>query len=154
MASENVLSSSGTQYSVSAATPATYDSVGFAALSFTDVGEVTNLGEFGANFNVVSYTSLATAVVVKRKGSKNNGSLNMTIGRDPTDAGQALLKSGADGANSALVYSHKVLFTDGSIQYFTGQIFSYNTTVGEADSIINASALVEIDNNIIEVAAP
>lgn len=153
MASENVLSSSGTLYAVSAGTPATYDQAGFEALVFSDVGEVTNLGEFGASFSVVSYTSLSTAVVVKRKGSKNNGSLNMTIGRDPTDAGQALLKSGSDGANSSLVYSHRVTFNDGSIQYFTGQIFSYNTTVGEADSIVNASALVEIDNNIIEVAA-
>ena len=37
----------GTTLKISASTPATYDGTGYAALTYTTVGEVTDLGEFG-----------------------------------------------------------------------------------------------------------
>jgi hypothetical protein len=39
--------SAGTTFKVSASTPATWDAVGYAALTYTTVGEITNFGEFG-----------------------------------------------------------------------------------------------------------
>jgi len=147
----NVFTSSGTTYAISAGEPATYDQAGFAALTFTDVAEVTDMGEYGASFEVVSHNPLATRRTVKRKGTVNDGAMSLQLGRDPSDAGQAILIAGVDGAGIDVVHSHKVTLQDGTIQYFTGQIYSYTTNVGSANQIVSAAATVELDNKIIEV---
>ena len=147
----NVFTSSGTTYAISAGEPATYDQAGFAALTYTDVAEVTDMGEYGASFEVVSHNPLATRRTVKRKGTVNDGAMSLQLGRDPSDAGQAILIAGVDGAGIDVVHSHKVTLQDGTIQYFTGQIYSYTTNIGSANQIVSAAATVELDNKIIEV---
>lgn len=147
----NVFTSTGTQYAVVAAEPATYDSVGFAALTWVEVAEVTDMGEYGATYEVVSHNPLATRRTVKRKGTVNDGALNLVLGRDPSDAGQTLLIDGVDGAERDTVHSHRITLQDGTIQYVTGQIFSYTTNVGSSNQIIGAAVMVELDNAIIEV---
>lgn len=147
----NVFTSAGTQYEVVAQEPATYDQAGFEALSYTTVGEVTDLGEYGPTFETVTHNPLATKRTVKRKGTVNDGALTMQIGRDPSDAGQTILIDGVDGANEDQVHSHKVTLQDGTVQYFTGQIYSYTTNIGSANQIVGASVTVELDNEIVEV---
>lgn len=149
-----VFTSAGTQYAVSAAEPATYDPAGFAALTFTDVAEVTDMGEYGPTYEVVTHNPLPTRRTVKRKGTVNDGALTMQLGRDPTDAGQQLLIDGVDGSELDTIYSHKVTLQDGTVQYFTGQIYSYTTNISTINTITSASVTVELDNAIIEVAAP
>tara|TARA_R100000541_G_scaffold30953_4_gene39908 strand:- start:7685 stop:8131 length:447 start_codon:yes stop_codon:yes gene_type:complete len=146
-----VQTSVGTAYAVSAAEPATYDQAGFAALTWTDVAEVTDLGEYGATYEVVTHNPLATRRTVKKKGTVNDGALAMQLGRDPSDAGQVLLIAGVDGVARDTVHSHRITHQDGTIQYVTGQIFSYTTNVGSANQIVGASVTVELDNGIIEV---
>ena len=147
----NVFTSAGTTLAVSANAPATYDTVGFQALTFTDVGEVTDMGEYGPTYEVVTHNPLNTRRTVKRKGTVNDGAISMQIGRDPTDAGQVILIAGVDGAAKDTVHSFEVTLQDGTIQYFTGQIYSYTTNVGSANNIVSASVTVEIDNEIVEV---
>ena len=147
----NVFTSAGTAYAVSAASPATYDQAGFAALTWTDVAEPTDVGEYGPQYEVVTHNNLTTRRTVKRKGTVNDGALTLVLGRDPADAGQTLIMDGVDGANKDVVYSHRVTLQDGTIQYFTGQIYSYTTNVGGANQIVSASVTVELDNQIVEV---
>tara|TARA_R110002167_G_scaffold45515_4_gene136735 strand:+ start:1000 stop:1449 length:450 start_codon:yes stop_codon:yes gene_type:complete len=147
----DVFTSTGTLYAISAAVPATYDSAGFAALTWTDVAEVTDMGEYGATYEVVSHNPLATRRTVKRKGTVNDGALAMQLGRDPADAGQALIIAGVDGAARDTVHSHRVTLQDGTIQYVTGQLFSYTTNVGSSNQIVGAAVTVELDNAIVEV---
>lgn len=147
----NVFTSAGTLYAVSAGVPATYDQAGFAALTFTDVAEVVDIGEYGPTYEVVNHNPLETRRTVKRKGTVNDGALPIQLGRDPADAGQAILIAGTDGANKDVVHSHRITLQDGTIQYFTGQIFSYTTNVGSANQIVGATVNVEIDNAVIEV---
>lgn len=147
----DVFTSTGTLYAISAAVPATYDSAGFAALTWTDVAEVTDMGEYGATYEVVSHNPLATRRTVKRKGTVNDGALAMQLGRDPADAGQALIIAGVDGAARDTVHSHRVTLQDGTIQYVTGQLFSYTTNVGSSNQIVGAAVTVELDNVIVEV---
>ena len=147
----NVFTSAGTLYSVSAGEPATYDSAGFGALVYTDVAEVTDLGEYGPTYEVVTHNPLDTRRTVKRKGTVNDGALTMQLGRDPSDAGQAILIDGVDGSAKDTVHSHKVTLQDGTIQYVTGQIYSYTTNVGSINQITGASVTIELDNEIVEV---
>ena len=149
MATENIRTSAGTTIGISAAQPATYNQTGFAALTYAEISEVENLGEFGAQYNLVTFNPLANRTTVKRKGSKNNGSLQMTLARDPEDAGQGILKTASDSDVSP---SFVVTTQDGTKFYFTAQVMGYTSNVGGVDNIYMASATLEIDNEIIEVA--
>lgn len=143
--------SAGTKLAVSANAPTTYDSTGFAALTFTEVGEITNMGTFGKTYNLVTHNPLGDRKTVKRKGAYNNGELQLQMARVPEDAGQTVLVAGLDSDNS---YSFKVTLQDGTVQYFSAQIMSYTTNIGTVDQITAAEVSVQIDNAIVEVAAP
>ena len=147
----NVFTSAGTTLGISAALPATYTSTAFALLTFTDIGEITDMGECGREYALVTHNPLGDRRTVKRKGSYNDGALTMSLGRVPSDAGQALLLTARDDDDS---YAFVVTLQDGTKQYFSGQVMSYTTSVGSVDQITGASVMVEIDNDIIEVAAP
>ena len=142
----DVQTSAGTILSVSATAPATYDQAGFAALTFTTIGEITGVGEFGKTYNLVTHQPLATRRTVKRKGSFNDGALSLQLARVPDDVGQVVLQAGLDSDDS---YSFKVVLQDGEIQYFSGQVMSYTNNVGSADQINGSAVSVEIDNDII-----
>lgn len=140
--------SAGTTLSISAAAPATYDSIGFSALTWTEIGEVSDMGEFGRQYNLVTFNTLGDRRTVKRKGSYNDGTIACQMARVPTDAGQAILVTAVDSDSS---YSIKVVLQNGTIFYTTAQIMSYTTNVGNVDQITSATVNLEIDNNIIEV---
>lgn len=143
----NAQTSAGTVIAVSNALPATHDVVGFEALSFDDVGEVTDLGEYGREYNLVTHNPLAGRRTVKRKGSFDDGSIDMELAIDVGDTGQTSLKTGLDSDQS---YSFKVTHQDGNIDYFTAQIMSFTKNVGSVDQIYAASVSLEIDNDIVE----
>jgi hypothetical protein len=140
----------GTQFYISAAEPATYDAAGFAALTWTEVGEVESLGEFGGTAQITNFIPLATGIVKKRKGSLDYGTATVAIGRLAGDAGQALMKSGFDGANKDVIHSAKVLSADGAIAYFTGVIGSYTTATNDANTVTMVNCNLELDNKVIE----
>lgn len=150
MASANVKLSVGTVVSVAAAVPATYDATGFAALTFTAIGEVTNLGEFGGSAQITQHIPLATGIVAKRKGSIDYGTMAMQIGKDIVDAGQVLLKAGFDGAAAYDVHSFKITDVDGNIAYFTGLVGSFTKVFNDANTVAGVNCNVELDNKVID----
>lgn len=144
----------GVAYAVAEAEPATRDSAGFAALTWIEVSETTELGESGPTFEVVEAKTLESGITRKRKGTGNYGSLPINMLLDSGDAGQLSMESGAGGANRDQVYSHRITYQDGSIDYQTGQIFSFVKTVASADEFVTAQALVEFEEPAVFVAAP
>jgi uncharacterized membrane protein len=74
------------------------------------------------------------------------------MARDISDAGQVILKSGADGANKYLVHTWRVTHQSGLVQYFTGMVFSYTTNVGGTNTIVGSSVSIELDRPILDVA--
>lgn len=146
-----VITSTGTKFGVVASVPATIDAVGFAALTFINVGELTSIPEYGASAQVVSHEPLETGITEKYKGFINNGSMSLSAGRDASDAGQTLLAAGVTGAGKNTEHSFKIEYQDGSIDYFTGKIFSYTKNPGGANSIVASTINVEINSNIVEV---
>lgn len=148
----DIVSSVGTIVSVSTTAPATYDAAGFGALTFSPCGELSELPSFGAEAALATHTPLATGIVAKRRGSLNYGSVALTMAFSNTDTGQTILQASAEAAagQDALV-SVKVVLVNGEIQYFTSQVMSYKTNVGNADAITMAEVTLEIDNSIIKV---
>lgn len=147
----DAFTSAGTTVAVSAAAPATFNVAGFAALTFTDIGEVVDGGELGRVYEVVKHNPLATRETIKRKGSYDSGTIALQMARVPSDAGQTILVAAVDSDAS---HSFEVTLQDGTILYFTGQITSYLTKIGTTNQITAAQVNVEIDSDIVEDAAP
>ena len=143
--------SAGTKLFISASAPATYNSTGFAALTWTEIGEVSEMGEFGRQYNLVTFNTLGDRRTVKRKGSYNDGTIACQMARVPDDAGQTILTTAVNSDNS---YSIKIQLQDGTVFYTSAQVMSYTTNIGNVDQITSATVNLEIDNDIIEVAAP
>lgn len=148
----DIVSSVGTVVSVANASPATYNSSGFAALTWAACGELAELPSFGAEAALATHTPLATGVVAKRRGSLNYGSVALTMALSDDDAGQTILQDAAEAAaGTDAQVSVKVELVNGEVQYFTAQVMSYRTNVGNADAITMAEVTLEIDNSIVKV---
>lgn len=142
--------SAGSKLYMTKSAPSTYTAGGFTQLAFTLIGEVFEMGEFGRQYNLVTFNPLSDRRTVKRKGSFNDGTISCQMARVPSDDGQALLTAGVDSDDS---YSVKIELQDGTVFFTTAQIMSYTTNIGNADQITSATVNLEIDNDIIEVPA-
>lgn len=149
-----VQTNAGTSIEVSVAAPATHDEAGFAALSYTNIGEIVSSGEKGGAGALVTHSPLDTRKVGKRKGSINYGSYAISLGLDLTDAGQILLNSLAIGADVDVVASFKETKQDGSVEYYRALVMSYTRVGGTIDAIIGANATLELTDSVVDVAAP
>ncbi len=141
--------SAGTTLGIGPA-PTTYDAPGFAAVSFVDIAEITDIGEFGKKFNLITHNPIGSRGTVKRKGSFNSGTLALKLARAPSDAGQADLIAASE---SDLSFSFRIVLNDEptfTTVYFTGQVMGYTTMISGVDTITAASVDIEIDNDIIE----
>ena len=150
MSISGAFTSAGTTIGISSTLPATYDASGYGALSYNAVGEVTDLGEFGREYSVVTHNPLGARRTVKRKGSYNDGQVSMTVARVPSDAGQADIITALDSDDPV---AFEIVLQDGTTLYFAGVVMSYTTNVGSVDQITSASVMIEITTDIVEVAA-
>lgn len=145
-----VQTSAGSTISITSTLPTTYDTTGWNALTgWTVVGEVTDIGEFGKEFNLVTHIPVGNRQVKKFKGSFNNGSIQLQMGRDSAaGSNQSALRAALVSDSS---YSFKVTLQDLTKVFFTGKVMSYKTAVGSVDQITAASCTIEIDSEITEV---
>ncbi len=141
----------GSTLAISAGAPATQDATGFAALTFTEVGQVEKLGTIGASYNKVEFQPLKGAKQ-KYKGSADYGSLQPSMALDASDAGQVLLTSASDNETNTL-YAFKVTYQDGAKRYFQGRVFGMPENADGADSMLMAMPTIEICTKVIKVAA-
>jgi len=136
-----VRTSAGTTIGISAANPATFNVAGYDALTFTAIGEVTDLGEFGREYALVTHNPVGSRGTVKKKGSFNEGSMTMSLGLDTDDAGQILAKAAVLSDND---YSLKVTTQNGDIYYFQAQVMNFKVGIGGVDQITTGSITLEI----------
>lgn len=136
-----VATSAGTTLKVSSATPVTFNVAGYSALTFTSVGEITDLGEFGREYALVTHNPVGSRGTQKFKGSFNEGTMSLSLGLDTDDAGQILMKAGSlSDAN----YSFEVTTQNGDIYYFQAKVMSWKVGVGSVDSITTATCNLEL----------
>jgi len=86
-------SGSGTCVSVSAASPATHDGTGFAALTYTTVGELETLGEINIRNASVSFANLCTGKTSLLKGAEEGVEFDIGVAMDREDAGQVIMNA-------------------------------------------------------------
>jgi hypothetical protein len=143
----------GSTIALSASLPTTYDdniTTGFPSLTYTLVGDVTEIGEVGKEYNLVTHNPIGDRKTYKFKGNYNNGSQSLSMASVPTDAGQIILLAAvsSDTSISAVVTDQA-----GNKQYYTGTPLSFKESFA-AESIQMASCTFELDSDIVKVAAP
>jgi len=133
--------------SVSAATPATFGSTGYADLTWTDVGGASEIPEFGAAYSAVTFTLLKTGIVDKLHGELNYGSITIPLAYDSADAGQIILLA-------ALASKDEISFretrSDGTVRYTMCRVISFPR--GQSVGSVNmASCNIEFTRADVEV---
>ena len=142
----DVFTSAGTTIFIGDALPANYDKAGFESVMWTEIGEVTDLGEFGKEFNLVTHNALNNRRTVKRKGSYNDGAVTMQYAFQRQLQGQVDLRAALESDDS---YPVKIVLQDGTHIYMSVQVMSAPVNVGSVDQITSASTTLEIDNDIL-----
>lgn len=97
---------------------------------------------------------------IKQKGTSNAGSMQNVFAVIDDDPGQIALIAAAEGANKAN-YAFKIVYNDASgasgsepsVRYFVGLVMGAQEAGGQANTIRNLNATVEINSNVVKVAA-
>lgn len=151
-----IVISVGTTLSIAEGTPATFDEAGFTAvgLVYTEVGEVTDVPEFGGEGTITEHISLKTGIVDKVVGSINYGDMTVPMASVWTDAGQIAVKSAFDGANARKTHCIKISHPDLGDVYVTSKVSGFKYNFGDANTVSTNSLSVAVTSKPVEVAAP
>jgi hypothetical protein len=141
----------GSALAISAALPATEDAAGYAALTWTEIGGIEQIGGIGPTFNKTEFVPLK-GDKDKHKGSVDHGALQPSLAHDDEDAGQTLLRTASDDRTSKL-YSFMATYPTGEKRYSQGRVFGYPENVGNADSVIMANPTIELCRKVVRVPA-
>ena len=154
--------SAGSTLRVTATVPATFNAAGYGlifpgtpAAGNPVVGEITDLGEFGREYALVTHNPVGNRSTQKFKGSFNEGTMNVSLALDTDDAGQVIMKA---AALSDADHYFEVRTQQGDRYYFPAKVMSWKVGVGSVDQITTATATLEISTSsggvgIVEVLA-
>jgi hypothetical protein len=148
----SVQSIAGATLSISATLPATYDAAGYGAttITYTAIGQVETYGSHGVTANITTFTPVDTAIVTKIKGHKDYGTMTMTLGSIPTDAGQVIVLAASESNNH---YSAKLAYPDGEIHYLDVLVSKYEYQDGSVDDVSKVAFDFAICKKPVVVAA-
>lgn len=137
-----------TQVHVSAALPATYDGAGYAALTWSKVGEVDEIPTFGPKGTVNTFIPVDTAIVQKAVGSVDYGSPVFSFARNSSDAGQVILSAAM--ANKTAI-SVRITRPSGQKDYFSGIVSSDERIHGGVNGFFMGTSQVDATTAVVTV---
>ncbi|TCP90937.1 tail tube protein [Rhizobium sp. PP-CC-2G-626] len=147
-----------TQVSIGTVTPFT-TAVAYAGDTWKPIGNVMDVGEAGSEAEIVTAKMVSDAYVKKLKGSRDNGTMELQVARDSSDAGYQALVA-AEQADAP--YNFSVVLNDApsvgaspkpSKFYFSAIVASRKNSFGDADTVVTTTFSLAISGAIIEVAA-
>lgn len=138
--------SAGTQLLVSDQLPATTTIGDFDLIAFTEVGEVSDIGEFGSSVDVLSYYPVGSNEPEKLLGNLSVGSFTLNVAAVRDDTGQAIIQQARRDRQKC---SFQIITPDPDIYFFTGFISSYSVSIGGPDQIVSASVTIELDSEFV-----
>ncbi len=127
--------------------------------TYLQVGFVTNMGEFGRVYSLITFDDLGNRNTLKFKGQRNDGKMDLDLGRAPDDLGQAAMIVARDIDHD---FNFKVTLSDQfgaspnipTTFYFQAKVMTYTCNVGGPTQVVHAKASVELTSgSIIEIEA-
>jgi hypothetical protein len=140
-------------------TTATDTQAEFEALSYTQVGKIVSMGQFGDTYQDVPFTPLENARTEHLKGTVDGGTMQLEVGFDASDTGQDALMTALADVNG--LYAFQVQLGDGSsgspsaptTQYFLGRVMAAPLNIGSANTVPTRSVTISVNTAIIQVDA-
>lgn len=128
----------------------------FQALTYTAVGSIESIGDFGDSYADVPFNGLSDGRVQHFKGSADAGTFTLTVGFDAADTGQDALMSAL--ADVTGIYAFRVQIGDASsgspsaptTQFFLGRVMSAPMSIGAANNITKRNVTIGIISAIIQ----
>jgi len=153
---ENINTVSGARVYIGTTTAATTVE-DFQGDSYTEIGEIEDIGEYGDQNELVTFTAINVGRVQKLKGTADAGDFALVVGADATDQGQAaLIAAQAEkfSYNFKIVYDDAItLGGDGSEEYFRGLVMSKRRVSGTANNVLRRSFMIAINSEVLEQSA-
>jgi len=138
----------GALVQISASVPATVDSSGFGALSYTTIGKIVSVGQVGDTTENISIPLLAGRVE-HVNGAADGGEIAMSFRYDGgTDAGQNIVLA---QNNTQQNCSFKITDPDGKIEYFYGLLANYQASERNAQAYKGFGFVVRVNSATVRV---
>jgi hypothetical protein len=124
--------------------------------TYVPVGGVSDIGDFGDEAEIATFKTIDGARVRKKVGTKDAGTLEITVGRDPADPGQVAIRA-AVGKKDA--YALKIELNDApaggtpTTFYLKAYVASAKNKQGGADDFVTTVFTFAIDAAPLEVPA-
>ena len=157
----SIFTSSGTKFYISSTStaPATYDATGYAALTYTQVNFVEDMGAFGDTATDVTFDDIGDRRTKTLKGQFKGEQLSLVCGYDDADAGQMLLIT--SNADTTQVDWHfkielpnkQATAGDNAIAYFSGRVMSSKRTISTANNVVKLESTIQPNTAIVYVAS-
>lgn len=146
----------GSSLGISAGVPATYDATGYAALTYTNIGNIDNMGEHGRVYSEITFNPIDTRATRKLKGSFNEGNKTISLAYESGDAGMLILKNALE---SDADFSFKNVYQSGDVDYFIAKVMSLTKSPTSVDDVFMATIELSLSSSklgvgIVEVLAP
>ena len=124
----------GSTLFVCASQPATNTVADCTALTWTKVGELTDLGSVkGREYNTSTHAPIDSSQQIEKKASYKLPNADFTVAWDDNDAGQIIIEAGSKTND---IYSFKLVKQDGKIRYFTAQVLKFVENHGTVDNVV------------------
>jgi hypothetical protein len=128
--------------------------------TYVEVQWLQDMGDFGAESEIYTRRFIDKDYTEKRKGARDAGVMNLVVGRDPLDPGQAAMLA-AEADTSNVPVNFKVVLNDKpeaagtpSAYYFKGLVASARVNLGDEANQTTVTFAVAISGRIVgEMAA-
>ena len=131
----------------------------FTSQTWTEITGCTDIGRIGDSAQLITSDHVGAARTRKLKGTRNAGSMALVCDLDYADAGQLALIAAEKSKDT---YAFRVTFNDApatgsspkpSQRLFVAMVMEAAEQLGGANNVMQLNATLEIDSNIVRVAA-
>lgn len=150
----------GAKFYIGGATPtqaADFVAADFSAETWVEVDSWETCGGYGDTAEVITTQLINRRRDVKQKGTRNAGQMTNVFAETVGDAGQTAMIAAEASPNN---FAFRIVYDDipdggtsGSTDYFVGLVTSWSRDGGGANTIRMRTANVEINSNVVQVAA-
>ncbi|WP_422073870.1 hypothetical protein [Tranquillimonas rosea] len=124
---------------------------------WTEVDGWENAGTKGDTAQTITTSLINRKRDTKQKGTRNAGSMENQFADLPADAGQQAMKAAEKTSDN---FAFRIVYDDmpsggtsGTTHYFVGLVMSWTDQGGGANGVRMRGSTIEINSNIVEVAA-
>lgn len=131
----------------------------YEADSYTTLGQVESIGDFGDQRNSVQFTGLSDGRVQKARGAADAGNSVVSYAHQTADGGQDALKAAFEATSQATdEFNFRVLLNDQISTsptkfYFRAKVMQRRVQEIKNDGIVMVQAELAINSAVLEVAA-